>query len=202
MKVNLLVRAFQSNGYLAADLDPLNLETLEEKKIRFKVYQNVDTLDYRNYGFSEADLDREFLIKTELISGILAEDKPLKLRDVIDRLQKTYCSTIGIEFMYVISREECNFLREKFENDWLYYQPTKEHKMRVYDRLSWAVLFEDFLKSKFTTHKRFGLEGLETMISGLKSFVDKSVELGLKDITLGMAHRGRLNVLANVFRKP
>lgn len=202
MKVNLLVRAFQSNGYLAADIDPLNLESLEDKKKRFKEYHNLSTLDYKNYGFTESDLDREFIIQTDLITGVLAEKRALKLREIIDRLKKAYCSTIGIEFMYVISREECNFLREKFENDWFNYQPSKDHKIKVYDRLSWAVLFEEFLKSKFTTHKRFGLEGLETMVSGLKSYVDKAVELGLKDITLGMAHRGRLNVLANVFRKP
>lgn len=202
MKVNLLIRAFQSNGYLAASLDPLNLETLDDKRKRFKEYHNLDTLDYKNYGFTEADLDREFIIKTELITGILAENKPLKLREIIERLKKAYCSSIGIEFMYVISREECNFLREKFECDWYSYQPSKEHKIKVYDRLSWAVLFEEFLKNKFTTHKRFGLEGLETMVSGLKCYVDKAVDLGLKDITLGMAHRGRLNVLANVFRKP
>jgi 2-oxoglutarate dehydrogenase E1 component len=202
MKVNLLVRAFQSNGYLAASLDPLNLETLDDKKKRFKEYHNLETLDYKNYGFTEADLDREFVIKTDLITGVLAENRPLKLREIIERLKKAYCSSIGIEFMYVISREECNFLREKFECDWFNYQPSKEQKMKVYDRLSWAVLFEEFLKNKFTTHKRFGLEGLETMVSGLKSFVDTAVDLGLKDITLGMAHRGRLNVLANVFRKP
>jgi len=202
MKVNLLVRAFQTNGYLAADIDPINLETIEEKKKRFKEYNSIETLDYRNYGFSEADLDREFLIKTEHISGVLAENRPLKLREIIDRLKKAYCSTIGIEFMYVISREECNFLREKIECDWYNYKPSKEHKLIVYDRLVWAVLFEEFLKSKFTTHTRFGLEGMESMVSGLKSYVDKAVELGLKDITLGMAHRGRLNVLANVFKKP
>ncbi len=202
MKVNLLVRAFQSNGYLAASLDPLNLESLDEKRKRFKEYSNLDTLDYRNYGFTEADLDREFVIQTDLITGILAEKKALKLREIIDRLKKAYCSTIGIEFMYVISRDECNFLREKFECDWYNFAPSKDHKMKAFDRLSWAVLFEEFLKNKFTTHKRFGLEGLETTVSGLKCYVDRAVELGLKDITLGMAHRGRLNVLANVFRKP
>ena len=202
MKVNLLIRAFQVNGYLAADIDPLNLETVEEKQKKFKIYQQLNLLDYKNYGFTEPDLDREFLINTEMISGILSETKPLKLRDIVSRLKKAYCSSIGIEFMYVVSRDECNFLREKFENDWYNFQPVKGLKMSIYDRLAWAVLFEEFLKSKFTTHKRFGLEGLETIITGLKAYVDKAVDLGLKDITLGMAHRGRLNVLANVFRKP
>ena len=203
MKVSLLIRAYQFNGYLGANIDPLNLETLEEKKKKFRIFSQVSSLDYKNYGFTENDLDREILINTsELISGIFSEKKPLKLKDIISRLKKSYCNTIGIEYMYLSSIEECNFIREKIENDWCNYESTKEEKIELFDRLSWAVLFEEICRSKFTTKNRFGLEGLETLVTGLKAFVDKAVDLGLKDITLGMAHRGRLNVLANVFRKP
>lgn len=201
-KVILLIRAFQRNGYLEADIDPLNQDDAESKTKQYKVYSQLSTLDYKSYGFTEADLEKEFHISNVHLTGIFSETKPLKLKEIISRLKKTYCSTIGAEFMHINSREECNFLREKFENEWFNYVPTKEEKLLVYDRLAWAVLFEEFLKSKFATHKRFGLEGLESMISGLKAFVDEAVNLGLKDITLGMAHRGRLNVLANVFRKP
>src|SRR6185503_6322601 len=81
-------------------------------------------------------------------------------------------------------------------------QLQKDEKIHLHTRLSWAVMFEEFLQKKFTTHKRFGLEGLESLIIGLKSFVDYSVGCGVTDVTLGMAHRGRLNVLANVFKKP
>jgi 2-oxoglutarate dehydrogenase E1 component len=126
----------------------------------------------------------------------------VKLRNIIERLNRAYCSTIGIEYMYISGREECNFLREKFENLWINYVVSKEEKFHLHTRLSWAVLFEEFLQTKFTTHKRFGLEGLDSLIVGLKSFVDYSVSQGVGDITLGMAHRGRLNVLANVFKKP
>jgi 2-oxoglutarate dehydrogenase E1 component len=202
MNLSVLVRAFQSNGYLAADLDPLRMESEEELKKIFAEFTKISTLDYRNYGFNEADLDREFNLQTGMISGVFSEDKPIKLREIIQRLKRAYCSTIGIEYMYVVAREECNFLTEKFENDWASYNPSKEVKIDIYDKLSWAVIFEEVLKSKFTTHKRFGLEGLETVVSGLKAFVSHSSGLGIKDITLGMAHRGRLNVLANVFKKP
>jgi 2-oxoglutarate dehydrogenase E1 component len=201
LKVILLIRSFQTYGYLGAKLDPLEQFTENELQ-RFKVFTQLKHIDYKQYGFTEQDLDKEFLVKTEGLAGVLNESKPVKLRSIIERLQKAYCSTIGIEFMYNHSRELCNFLREKMENEWVNYNPSKEQKIKVFDRLAWSVLFEEFLKSKFTTHKRFGLEGLESVVSGLKNFVDTAVESGLKDITLGMPHRGRLNVLANVFRKP
>lgn len=202
MNLAVLVRAFQSNGYLAAKLDPLEMESEEESIKKFPEFEQLKLLDYRNYGFTESDLDREFNLQTGMISGVFGENKPVKLREIIERLKKAYCSTIGIEYMHCVSREQCNFLREKYETQWANYNPTKEYKIEIYDKLSWAVLFEEFLKSKFTTHKRFGLEGLETTVSGLKAFVHHAANLGIKDITLGMAHRGRLNVLANVFKKP
>ena len=90
MNLSVLVRAFQSKGYLAATLDPLNLQTLEEKQKTFVEYTYVSELDYRTYGFSEADLDREFLLQTNMITGVLSENKPMKLRDIISRLQKAY----------------------------------------------------------------------------------------------------------------
>ena len=104
--------------------------------------------------------------------------------------------------MFINSREERHFLKGKFENKWIEHKLTPAEKIKLFNRLSWSVLFEEFLQKKFTTHKRFGLEGLESLIIGLKSFLDYSVKLGVKDVTLGMAHRGRLNVLANVFKKP
>jgi 2-oxoglutarate dehydrogenase E1 component len=202
MKVILLIRAYQRNGYLKADIDPLKLEDIETKMKTNKIYRKINSLDYKYHGLRDEDLDKEFLIKSQGMEGILSESEPIKLRDIIARCEKAYCSTIGVEYMYINSRDQCNFLREKFENEWVNFKPSNEEKIMIYDRLAWSVKFEEFLKTKFTTLKRFGLEGLETLISGLKQFVDTAVEDGLKDITLGMAHRGRLNVLANVFRKP
>lgn len=202
LKVTLMIRAYQRFGFLNADIFPLNLISENERNNHFKIFNETKNLDYQSYGFTEQDLEKEFVVKTNQMTGIMSENKPLKLKYILERLQKAYCSTIGIEFMFIHSREECNFLRQKFENEWYNYIPSKEELIEVYDRLAWAVLFEEFLKNKFTTHKRFGLEGLESLISGLKGYVDTAVEHGVKDITLGMPHRGRLNVLANVFRKP
>jgi 2-oxoglutarate dehydrogenase E1 component len=104
--------------------------------------------------------------------------------------------------MHLLDTDELNYFREKFENTWVNHTVDKEHMKKVYTTVAKSVLFEEFLKNKFSTLKRFGLEGLETVVAGLEAYVDKSVQLGVKDITLGMPHRGRLNVLANVFRKP
>jgi 2-oxoglutarate dehydrogenase E1 component len=201
LKVMLLIRSFQTYGYLGAKLDPLEQFSESELK-RFKVFTQLKHLDYKSYGFSDSDLDKEFVVKTEGLTGILSEAKPLKLRNIIEHLQKAYCSTIGVEFMYNHSRDLCNFIRQKMEFEWTNYQPSKDEKIKIFDNLARAVLFEEFLKNKFTTAKRFGLEGLESVVSGLKKFVDTAVEGGLEDVTLGMPHRGRLNVLANVFKKP
>jgi len=100
------------------------------------------------------------------------------------------------------NRNETNFLREKFELEWPAYNPSKNTKMRIYDHVAWPVLFEEFLQNKFTTAKRFGLEGLEGIITGMKAVIRRSAELGVKSFNIGMAHRGRLNVLANVLKKP
>lgn len=104
--------------------------------------------------------------------------------------------------MHLLDIDEVNYFRNKFENIWANYKTNKEETLKTYKNVAKAVMFETFLKEKFTTTKRFGLEGLETVITGLERYVDQSVKFGVRDVTLGMAHRGRLNVLANVFRKP
>jgi 2-oxoglutarate dehydrogenase E1 component len=132
----------------------------------------------------------------------MGERAPMKLKDIINRLESSYCGTIAPEFMNIMNREECNFLRSKFEVEWPEYSPSKEEKMRIHDHIAWPVLFEEFLQNKFTTAKRFGLEGLESIITGMKAVIRRSGELGVKSFNIGMAHRGRLNVLANVLKKP
>ncbi|KAJ7971304.1 putative 2-oxoglutarate dehydrogenase [Quillaja saponaria] len=154
MRLLLLVRAYQVNGHMKAQLDPLGLEQREIP---------LD-LDPSFYGFTEADLDREF-------------------------------------FLGVWNREKCNWLRDKIETP----TPTQFNRQRrevILDRLSWSTLFENFLATKWTSAKRFGLEGGETLIPGMKEMLDQAADLGVESIVMGMAHRGRLNVLGNVVRKP
>lgn len=203
MKISQLIRSYQANGYLKADLDPLKLDEHAECKIMSsKMKELIDSLDHKYHGLTDEDLEKEFLIHSKVMTGIFGSDKPRKLKDIIEHCKKAYCSTIGIEYMYINSREDSNWLRHKIENQWPYYKLQEEEKLKIYSRLAWSVLFEDYLKSRFTTIIKFGLEGLESLIPGLKQYVHTAVDLGVKDITFGMAHRGRLNVLANVLRKP
>ncbi|KAL1323090.1 hypothetical protein HN51_068118 [Arachis hypogaea] len=192
MRLLLLVRAYQVNGHMKAKLDPL---ALEEREI-------PDDLDPALYGFTEADLDREFFLGVWRMSGFLSENRPVQtLRSILTRLEQAYCGSIGYEYMHIADRNKCNWLREKIETP----TPTQYNRERrevIFDRLAWSTLFENFLATKWTSAKRFGLEGGETLIPGMKEMFDRASDLGVESIVIGMAHRGRLNVLGNVVRKP
>lgn len=136
------------------------------------------------------------------MKGFLSEDNPVQtLRQILSRLKETYCGNIGYEYMHIADREMCNWLRERIETT-TKATYSKQRKMVLLDRLAWSDMFENFLSNKYTAAKRFGLEGCETLIPGFKEAIDKASELGIESITIGMPHRGRLNVLANVVRKP
>ncbi|KAL3338931.1 hypothetical protein AABB24_027835 [Solanum stoloniferum] len=192
MNLLLLVRAYQVNGHLKAKLDPLDLE---EREI-------PDVLDPVSYGFTEADLDREFFLGVWRMAGFLSENRPVQtLRAILTRLEQAYCGSIGFEYMHISDRDKCNWLRERIET------PTpreynRERREVILDRLMWSTQFENFLATKWVAAKRFGLEGCETLIPGMKEMFDRSADLGVESIVIGMPHRGRLNVLGNVVRKP
>ncbi|MCO5602599.1 hypothetical protein L7F22_056733 [Adiantum nelumboides] len=192
MRLLLLVRAYQVNGHMKARLDPLNLD---ERQVP------ID-LDPALYGFTEADLDREFFLGVWRMSGFLSENRPVQtLRGIINRLEQAYCGTVGYEYMHIQDRDKCNWLREKIETQ----TPRKYSPQRqavILDRLNWSTLFESFLAQKWAAAKRFGLEGCETLIPGMKELIDRAADSGVESIVIGMSHRGRLNVLGNVVRKP
>jgi 2-oxoglutarate dehydrogenase E1 component len=198
-----LVRAYQTVGHEKAKTDPLELyETygnIDQNGRRQR--QNIDRLDYRFHGFTDVDLDKEYYIDSSYQRGLLSMKKVWKLRDLIDSLEKAYCGSIGVDFMHMQNIEECNWMREKFEES-INEQPSKEHLLQSYDRICWSVILGDFLQSKYNTQKRFGLEGIDSFIPGIKCTIDELVRLGTEQVTIGMPHRGRLNVLANVMRKP
>ncbi|MEW5306228.1 MAG: hypothetical protein WDW36_008709 [Sanguina aurantia] len=192
MRLILLVRAYQVMGHFAATLDPLHLDDRV----------SPTELDPTFFGFKDSDLDREFFLGNWNQAGFLAEGRPTRtLREVLTRLKETYCSNIGYEYMHMPERERCNWIREKIETIEV-PQYSVQQKKNIMDRLAWSELFESFLANKHTSAKRFGLEGCETLIPGMKTIIDRSAELGVDSVVLGMPHRGRLNVLANVVRKP
>lgn len=192
MKLMLLVTAYQVNGHLKAKLDPLGLHQGQVPKV----------LKPEFYEFSEDDLDREFFIGVWKMSGFLSENRPVQtLRSILNRLEQTYCGSIGYEYMHIHDRDKCNWLRERIETP-TPMEYSKERCKVMLDRLAWSTQFENFLATKWSTAKRFGLEGCEALIPGMKAMLDKSAALGVESIVMGMAHRGRLNVLGNVLRKP
>ena len=206
MKVMGLVRAYMNYGHLSSSVDPLELETTfaEQdlgKKYGATGYSGKLLLDFRHWGLTESDLDKSFYMDVPQLGGLLQKKKEWTLRELDGAFRAAYCGKIGIEFMHIADRDQCNWLRNKFELR--QYKPlTDETKIHVLDRLLWADGFANFLQEKFNTMKRFGLEGCESFIPGMKACMDGLIELGGEKFIIGMPHRGRLNVLANVVHKP
>ena len=180
-----LVRAFMERGHLQADIDPLGLMKREYHP----------ELDYKTYGFTEADLG-----KTIALGGLLGLESAT-LKQIIDTLIETYCGTIGVEFMHIMDPEQKDWLMKRFRQTQLRPAYAKEIKRHLLERLTAADGFEKFLDTKFTGTKRFGLEGGESTINAIEEFIRRSAELGVEEAVIGMAHRGRLNVLTNVMGK-
>ncbi|OMH85378.1 2-oxoglutarate dehydrogenase, mitochondrial [Zancudomyces culisetae] len=196
LKVQLFVRAYQVRGHTIANLDPLGLSG---SKIGAGASKEL-SLDY--YGFTEADLDKKFRMGPGIFPYFIDHGvTELSLRDIHSKLQRIYCGTFGVEYTHMGDREMCNWFRIKLEAPEQRVL-TKDMKRVILDRLAWGTLFERYSAKKYPSQKRFGLEGLESLIPGLKELIDYSVDLGVEHVVIGMPHRGRLNVLSNVVRKP
>ena len=145
------------------------------------------------------DLDTVFqLPQTTFIGG---EEKALPLREIISRLENVYCKSIGAEYLHINNLDQINWIREKIESPGS-LQLDSDEKRLLLARITRSMGFESFLAKKWPGEKRFGLEGVEMLIPCMKQVIDKSTERGVECIVMGMPHRGRLNVLANVCRKP
>ncbi|CAD8143405.1 unnamed protein product [Paramecium octaurelia] len=194
-RVRLLINKYRHRGHEKSMVDPLDLEHIQQ----IGKVKGYTKLDYREY-FTEEDLDREFYIHDEVSSGISKEKQLMKLRDLINYLEKAYCGKISYEYMHIQSTEERNWIREQIEK-FEEFLPSKEQKLKTFERLGQEHAFSTFLQRKFNTSKRFGIEGCDSMISGLQAMVDSAAQAGVEYIVFGMAHRGRLNTLYNVFQK-
>lgn len=150
-------------------------------------------------SIEEKDMDRVFkLPATTFIGG---GEKQLTLKEILQRLENAYCRSIGAEFMFINSLEQCNWIRQRLEPPGI-LNFDKETKRLILARLTRATGLEAYLAKKWSSEKRFGLEGCEILIPAMKQIIDKSTEYGVESVVMGMPHRGRLNVLANVCRKP
>ena len=182
----MLIRAYRVMGHLAADLDPLGLVARKMHK----------ELRPETYGFTEADLDRPIFIDKVLGLEIAT------VREILKILRRTYCRHIGVEFMHITSPAQKSWLQERIEGRDKEITFTLEGKKAILNKLIEAEIFEKFADVKYTGTKRFGLDGAESMVPALEQIIKRGGQLGVKEIVIGMAHRGRLNVLANVMSKP
>ncbi len=184
----MMIRAFRMRGHLHANLDPLGIA---------KPLEDYNELSPENYGFTSADYDRPIFIDKVLGLGEYAT-----IRQMLDILTRTYCSTLGVEFMHISDPEEKAWIQERIEGPDKGIAFTPEGKKAILQKLIEAEGFEQFIDVKYKGTKRFGLDGGESLIPALEQIIKRGGSLGLKEIVLGMAHRGRLNVLTNVMFKP
>jgi 2-oxoglutarate dehydrogenase E1 component len=186
LRVVMLIRAYRVRGHLLANLDPLGLVGSDQHP----------ELDPRSYGFSEADLDREFFL-----DNVLGLEKA-SLRRIVEILRQTYSAKVGVEFMHIQHPDQKAWIQARMEGSHNLLRPGAEEQREILEQLVLAEGFERFLHVKFPGTKRFGLDGGESAVPALEAIIRKSVELGVDEIVIGMPHRGRLNVLANVMGKP
>jgi len=182
----MMIRAYRVRGHLAADLDPLGMREVRAHP----------ELDPASYGFTERDYDRKIYL--DYVLGMEFGT----IREIIAVLRRTYCSTIGIEFMHISSPEQKAWLQARIEGKDKEVSFTPEGKRAILSKLVEVETFEKFLDVKYTGTKRFGLDGGEAAIPALEQIIKRGGHLGVGEIVIGMPHRGRLNVLGNVMGKP
>lgn len=182
-----LISAYRKLGHLQAQIDPLNL------------YKGVysPTLEPAYYGFTEQDQAKTFNVGS--FAGL--NKSTASLSETIQALKRVYCGSIGFEYMHINRIEEVEWIQQRIEQQWAYFNPTSQEKTRLLDRLVVADGLEKYLGFKYVGQKRFSLEGGDSLIPLLDTIVDRSAQSGLKEATIGMAHRGRLNVLVNIVGK-
>ncbi|CDS37066.1 2 oxoglutarate dehydrogenase [Echinococcus multilocularis] len=192
LTVQMIIRSYQLRGHLAAKLDPLNIKS--------SIESTRDIVYGRYLGEIVApDLNKTF--RLPLTTHIGGDQVELPFREIIKRLEDAYCQSIGVDYMFINDLKKCDWLRRHFETPGVTKLSAEERKLLLY-RLTHACKFEEYLAKKWSSEKRFGVEGCEVLIPAMKTIIDESVERGVESFVIGMPHRGRLNVLANVCHKP
>jgi 2-oxoglutarate dehydrogenase E1 component len=179
-----LIKGYRTRGHLFTKTNPVR----ERRKY-------APDLSIGNFGLENTDLEKVFNAGVEIGIG------PSKLKDIIAHLQKTYCESIGAEYVYIRDPEKVNWLQKRMEQSRNIPQFSLDEKQQILKKLNQATVFENFIHTKYVGQKRFSLEGLETLIPALDAVIQYGADLGVEEFVLGMAHRGRLNVLANIMNK-
>jgi len=182
--VRNLIYSYRSWAHLISDTNPVRQRR-----------QHWVRLSLEDFGLTKADLEKSFEVGSELGMG------KAKLKDIVERLKKLYCGHIGFEYSHIRDTEIHEWIKDKIETEGANINPSREEKSSIYKKLNEATVFENFLHTKFLGQKRFSLEGGENMIPALDKIINKGAELDADEVVIGMAHRGRLNVLANIMGK-
>ncbi|MFK7745804.1 MAG: 2-oxoglutarate dehydrogenase E1 component [Roseobacter sp.] len=182
----MIIRAYRIRGHLVADLDPLGMRNQTPHP----------ELDPKSYGFTEADMDRPIFI--DKVLGL----EMASMREIISIVKRTYCGTFALQYMHISNPEEAGWLKERIEGMGKEVQFTREGRKAILSKLVEAEGFEKFLHVKYMGTKRFGLDGGESLVPAMEQIIKRGGALGVRDIVIGMPHRGRLSVLANVMAKP
>lgn len=184
IQVRNLIMAYRNRGHLKSKTNPVR-----ERKDRKPL------LDLKDFALQESDLDTVFEVGSEIGIG------PSPLRKILERLKQIYEGPIGFEYMYIREPEVLEWFKKKCEHEYVTNNFSADEKKRILSKLNEAVVFENFLHTKYIGQKRFSLEGGETTIPALDTIINKSAEMGVSEVIIGMAHRGRLNILANIMGK-
>ena len=184
IKVRALIHAYRSRAHLRSKTNPVR-ERRDRKAL----------IDPQDFGLGQEDMNTEFQAGNEIGIG------SAKLSKILDSLKSIYEGSVGFEYLYIRDPEMLDWFKTKVEKEALAFNPTHEEKKRILSKLNQAVVFENFLHTKYLGQKRFSLEGGESTIPFLDAVINTSSQLGVKEVMIGMAHRGRLNVLANIMGK-
>ncbi|WP_298914632.1 2-oxoglutarate dehydrogenase E1 component [uncultured Roseobacter sp.] len=182
----MIIRAYRIRGHLVADLDPLGMREMTPHP----------ELDPKSYGFTEADMDRPIFI--DKVLGL----ETASMREILSIVRRTYCGTFALQYMHISNPEEAGWLKERIEGFGKEVSFTREGRKAILAKLVEAEGFEKFLHVKYMGTKRFGLDGGESLVPAMEQIIKRGGALGVRDIVIGMPHRGRLSVLANVMAKP
>lgn len=182
----MIIRAYRIRGHLVADLDPLGMRSVTPHP----------ELDPKSYGFTDVDMDRPIFIDNVLGLQIAT------MREILSIVKRTYCGTFALQYMHISNPEEAGWLKERIEGLGKEIQFSREGRKAILNKMVEAEGFEKFLHVKYMGTKRFGLDGGESLIPAMEQIIKRGGSLGVKDIVIGMPHRGRLSVLANVMQKP
>lgn len=195
-----MIDQYRIRGHEHADIDPLEMDKSLSQHGK-KLSEEPPKFSHRDYGFSDADLQKELYINEKVSKGLTNADPNIKLETLLKKLKTIYQGKIGYQYMHITDTERRYWIRDKIESI-EQFTPTEKDMHNTGRRLCRDHSFNSFCKEYFPAQKRFGSEGTDSVISGLEALIDEAAKAKVENVVFGMAHRGRLSTLFNVIKKP